>query len=161
MSHRLAALATALLAGFILTSCGDDEEAPTTTPVPASPSAASPSTVLVQPEPVQALQPDFTEAAEGVVEVTIQGALFVGNNVRVTFGEAVKIDVTNKDTESHNLRIAGFDGQYQTEDDAITAPDPISGGGSGSLDFAPAVPGQYTFRCDYHPGTMGGRVTVE
>jgi plastocyanin len=96
-----------------------------------------------------------------VVEVTIEGALFRGNNLRVPFGESVKIDVTNRDAETHNLRIAGFDGEFQTEDDAITAPDPIEANGAGSLDFSPIVTGAYTFRCDYHPGTMGGRVTVE
>jgi plastocyanin len=161
MPHRFAALTASVILALVLVACGDDDEGTTGTPKPASPSAASPSAVLVQPEPVQALDAEVAEPSDGVVEVTIEGAQFRGNNVRVTFGESVKIDVTNRDAENHNLRIAGFDGEYQTEDDAIVSPNPIEPNGAGSLDFVPLVAGAYTFRCDYHPGTMGGRVTVQ
>jgi plastocyanin len=161
MRFRLTALTAAVLLGAFIAACGDDDEESSGTPVPASPSAATPSTVLVQPESVQALDAAFTEASDGVVDVTIEGALFRGNNIKVAFGESVKIDVTNRDAEAHNLRLAGFDGEFQTEDDAITAPNPIEPNGAGSLDFSPVVPGAYTFRCDYHPASMGGRVTVE
>jgi len=161
MHYRILVLAGLLLAPLALAGCGGDDEEGAGTPVPASPSAASPSAVLVQPEPVQPLDAEFTEATEGVIEVTVQDSAFHGNKLRVSFGRSVKIDVTNKDGEAHNLRIAGFDGVYQTEDDAVTTPDRIDGGGSGSLDFSPAVPGAYTFHCDYHPATMGGRVIVE
>jgi plastocyanin len=141
-------------------ACSDDDE-PTPTANPNTPPAISPTQVLVQPSPVQALDATPTEASDGIIEVTIQGAAFVGNHLVVGFGESATIDVTNKDQQAHNLRIAGFDGEYQTEDDAVTDPDPIDAGGSGALSFAPAVPGTYTFRCDYHPGTMGGVVVVE
>jgi plastocyanin len=160
MKHRLIALIVPLLVA-LAAGCGSDDDEATGTPNPASPSAASPSGVLVQPEPVQALDQNITEPADGVVEVTIEGALFRGNNIRIPFGQSVKIDVTNADDETHNLRLAGFDGEYQTEDDAITAPDPIGPNGAGSLDFSPQVAGAYTFRCDYHPASMGGVVTVE
>jgi plastocyanin len=155
-------LIAVLLALSIAVSACDDEEDPEPTPRQVeSPAAISPTQVLVQPSPVQAVDAAVTIGVDGVMGVTIQDALFVGNNIQVPFGESATIDVTNKDTQPHNLRIAGFDGEYQTEDDAVTTPDAIDGGGSGSLEFAPAVPGSYTFRCDYHPGSMGGVVVVE
>jgi plastocyanin len=155
---------TAMLAGLSVlgVACEDDEgEEPLPTVAQDSPPAESPTAVLTQPEPVQPLDETVVTASAGVLEVTIENAQFVGNKLGLSPGEAANIDVTNRDTQVHNLRIAGFDGEYQTDDDAVTDPDPIEAGGSGSLQFAPAVPGQYTFRCDYHPGTMGGAVIVE
>jgi plastocyanin len=160
MPARLISLVPLLFVLAVGVACSNDEE-PGPTANPNNPPALSPTQVLVQPDPVQPLDEQATEAADGVIEVTIQGAAFVGNKLRVPFGESAKIDVTNKDEQAHNLRIAGFDGEYQTEDDAVTDPDAIDAGGSGSLNFAPAVPGTYTFRCDYHPGSMGGVVIVE
>jgi plastocyanin len=157
---RVAVLVAVLTVPALFVACGDDDE-PDATARPETPAALPPTQVLVQPDPVQALDADATEASDGVIEVTVAGALFIGNNLRVPAGSTAKIDVTNRDSQVHNLRIAGFDGVYQTEDDAVTSPDPIAGGGSGSLEFAPAVPGSYTFRCDFHPGTMGGVVVVE
>jgi len=157
---RLTVLDVLLFVPALTAACGDGED-PAPTARPETPAALSPTQVLVQPDPVQPLDAEFTEASDGVIEVTIQGAVFVGNKLRVPFGQSAKIDVTNKDGQVHNLRIAGFDGAYQTEDDGVTEPDPIEGGGSGTLEFAPAVPGAYTFRCDYHPGSMGGQVVVE
>lgn len=91
----------------------------------------------------------------------IQNAQFLQNALLVPIGESITIRVTNSDTQNHNLRLAGLDGEYTTEDDAVAAPDGIPAGGTAELILAPAVPGQYTFRCDFHPGTMGGIITVE
>lgn len=157
---RLAIFAMLLIGLTLAVACGGDDEAEPTAR-PQTPAALSPTQVLVQPDPVQAIETEFTSASDGVIEVTIQDAKFVGNNLSVPAGSTAKIDVSNRDGQPHNLRIAGFDGVYQTEDDAVTTPDPIAAGGSGSLEFAPAVPGSYTFRCDYHPGSMGGQVVVE
>jgi plastocyanin len=154
-------MAALLAVSVAVAACGDDEDPEPTPRQVESPAAISPTQVLVQPSPVQGVDGESTTAVDGVIEVTIQDALFIGNNIQVPFGQSATIDVTNKDAQAHNLRIAGFDGEYQTEDDAVSTPDPIDGGGSGSLEFAPAVPGSYTFRCDYHPGSMGGVVVVE
>jgi len=160
MPRPLIVVLAALLLTPVASACGGDD-GPEPTARPVTPAALSPTQVLAQPDPVQAIDSQATEAADGVIEVTIQGSLFIGNNLRVPVGTTAKIDVSNRDTQQHNLRIAGFDGAYLTEDDALTTPDPIEPSGSGSLEFAPAVPGAYTFHCDYHPGTMGGRVVVE
>lgn len=37
----------------------------------------------------------------------------------------------------------------------------ISGLGVDMLTYAGAAAGSYTFRCDLHPGTMGGVVVVD
>jgi plastocyanin len=158
---RMVALAALFMAVLFAAGCSGDDEEEEVTATPVPPPAASPTGVLTQPEPVQPLDAEFTEATDGVIEITIQGAVFVGNKLRVGVGETVTLDVTNRDGQPHNLRLAGFDGEFQTEDDALTDPDPIAANGSGSLEFAPAVLGAYTFRCDYHPGSMGGQVVVE
>ncbi len=156
----IAVLAAFLIMPALASACGGDD-APEPTARPVTPAALSPTQVLPQPDPVQPIDAQAVEASDGVIEVTIQDSLFIGNNLRVPAGSTAKIDVSNRDTQQHNLRIAGFDGAYLTEDDALTTPDPIEPDGFGSLEFAPAVPGAYTFRCDYHPGSMGGRVVVE
>jgi len=157
---RIAIFAALLIVSALVVACGGDDD-PEATVTPEAPAALSPTQVLVQPDPVQPIDTEFTSASDGVIEVTIQDSLFVGNNLRVPAGSTAKIDVSNRDVQPHNLRIAGFDGVFQTEDDAVTTPDPIAPDGSGSLEFAPAVPGSYTFRCDYHPGSMGGQIIVE
>ena len=158
---RLIAVLLSVLTLVALAACGDDESEEGDSPDVASPSAIAATSILPQPDPVQALDEGFSEASDGVIQVTIRGAVFRGNKLKVPFGQSAKIDVTNKDEQRHNLRIAGFDGEFQTEDDAVSSPDPIEGAGSGSLEFAPLVPGAYTFRCDYHPGSMGGQIVVE
>ena len=156
----VAVFAALLIVPALAAACGGDD-APEPAARPETPAALSPTGVLVQPDPVQPIDTQAVEASDGVIEVTIHDSLFIGNNLLVPAGSSAKIDVSNRDDQPHNLRIAGFDGVYQTEDDAVTTPDPIAAHGSGSLEFAPAVPGAYTFRCDYHPGSMGGQVVVE
>lgn len=124
--------------------------------------SAAPTVGAIQTQPQVVQQPgDVVEPQDSVVEITISGARFLQNQLKLRVGEAVTIRVLNQDDQKHNLRIAGLDGQYETEDDAVTVPDAIPGGESGELKFAPVVPGEYTFRCDFHPGTMGGQIIVQ
>ena len=39
--------------------------------------------------------------------------------------------------------------------------DAFYGGETGELIFSPLVPGAYSFRCDFHPDQMGGRIEVQ
>ncbi|HSP55619.1 MAG TPA: cupredoxin domain-containing protein, partial [Dehalococcoidia bacterium] len=114
-----------------------------------------------QPSPVQPPVGTPAQPEEGVFEIFVESAQYHGNSINATAGQSIVIRVTNRDQITHNLRIAGLDGQYDTEDDAVTEPDAIPGGTSGQLDFAPAIRGAYTFRCDYHPGSMGGQIIVQ
>ncbi len=58
------------------------------------------------------------------------------------------------------MSIAGLDGEYETQDDAVTDPEALQPGESGELTFVPQVAGNYTFRCDFHPANMGGQIEV-
>ena len=157
MSHRVVlACAVLLLAVVAVAACGDDDDEGTGTP-DALPSIGS---IQDQPEPVQELDAEAVEAEGGIIEITAAGTRFGPNNVSTTVGEAVTVRVINDDPQPHSLRIAGPDGVYETEDDAVTAPDSIEGGSTGELIFSPVIPGAYTFRCDFHPGSMGGRIVV-
>ncbi len=149
-----AAVAVAVLSAV---ACGGNDGDKT---VPAS---TVPVAVQIQPqpEPVQQLDAALTEAKEGVIEVSAENVSFRPNRLSVPIGQSVTIRVTNKDAQAHKLRIAGLDGQYETEDDAVTEPPSIAGGETGELTFAPQVAGAYTFRCDFHPGSMGGQIVVQ
>jgi plastocyanin len=148
---------------FAAAACDDESDKPT--PVPgvvtqtpnAVPSVGAPQD---QPTPAQELSANAIEPKDGVVEMTASGTRYKDNRVQVTPGEAVVIRLTNQDTTAHNLRIAGVDGQFETEDDAITTPDAIEGGQAGELTFASPAQGAYTFRCDFHPDSMGGVILV-
>lgn len=153
MRLSLAVALALLLAGY---ACSDDDEGgPTRTPGDAS--IAGPRQ---QPAPAQPLAARPAEPTDGAFEISASGGKFVGNYLATPVGEAVIIRVTNDDTAKHNLRIAGLDGQFETEDDAIIEPPAIEPGGVGELTFAPPVGGSYTFRCDFHPKSMGGQIDV-
>ena len=149
-----------LLTLFLAACSGDDDDAGAEI-VEATPTADTNLTVQNQPDPVQPPVGTPSTPEESVYEVFVEGAAYYGNTVNVTLGELAIIRVTNNDQLTHNLRLAGLDGQYDTEDDAVTEPAAIEPGSSGELNFAPAIRGAYTFRCDYHPGTMGGQVIVK
>lgn len=144
----------------LLASCsGDDDDGIEVLEDTPTPEASV--TVQDQPDPVQAPAGTPSQPEKGVYEVIAENTAFRGNDITLPLGQPSIIRVVNRDQQTHNLRIAGLDGRYDTEDDAITDPSAIGPGGTGELSFAPAVPGAYTFRCDYHPGSMGGRITVE
>lgn len=146
---------------LLMSACSgdDDDDGGAATAVESSPTPLA--TVQNQPEPVQPVSGEPSQPEEGVYEIVSENAAFQGNDVQLPLGQPSIIRVVNRDQLTHNLRIAGLDGQYDTEDDAVTEPAAIEPGSSGELSFAPAIPGKYTFRCDYHPGSMGGQITVE
>lgn len=159
---RIALIGSPLLVVMLLLAAcsGDDEDdGGAATVVDTSPTPLA--TVQNQPEPVQPGSGEPSQPEEGVYEITAENAAFQGNDVVLPLGQPSIIRVVNSDQLTHNLRIAGLDGQYDTEDDAVTEPAAIEPGSSGELSFAPAIPGAYTFRCDFHPGSMGGQITVE
>jgi len=158
----IALLSIGLLA---IAGCGggdDDSVEISDTPFVPQDTAPAPTVALQpQPQPVQPLDEQVSAAAAGLVEINIASALFAPNRWSMTLGETVGINVTNADTQEHNLRLAGLDGQFETDDDAITSPSPIAPGESGELTFVPQVAGNYTFRCDFHPASMGGQIEVQ
>ena len=159
MRAALAILAVSLLGAVVLAACGDgDSNGGGNGTIDRVPTVGA---LQEQPQPVQALDEEATEPEDGVLEVQIEGAIFLHNRLSAPVGQGVTIRVTNNDGQPHNLRLAGLDGQYDTEDDAVTQPATIEGQGAGELNFSPPVPGAYTFRCDFHPGSMGGQIIAE
>jgi len=152
----------AILAAIAGCGGGDEkvETLPTVAVVQDTATAPPPQQVQAQPSPSQPLDPTASSAEGGIIAIEAREARFVRNFWTITVGESVTIQLNNADSQQHNLRIAGPDGEYQTQDDAITVPEAINAGESGELTFAPLVQGPYTFRCDFHPDTMGGLIVV-
>jgi len=156
----LALVVLSAVAALWTSACGggDDDAAGGAAKIGPAPSIAAPQR---QPAPAQRLDSQLTEPVDGVIEVEISGARYLRNQLHIPAGQPVTIRVINRDSQPHNLRVAGLDGDYQTEDDAVTEPPAVDGNGTGELKFAPPVPGRYTFHCDFHPGTMGGQIVVD
>ena len=151
-----------VLAVLASVACGSDSnDVGNGAATPSGDDATVGPQLLDQPGSPQVLSGQVTKPANEVVDIVAAGVSFQQNNVAVSLGEAVVIRVTNSDLVAHNLRIAGLDGEYETEDDAVTEPDTLGGGDAGELTFAPPVAGAYTFRCDFHPASMGGIIVVE
>jgi plastocyanin len=162
--------AALLLLGFVaiaaaLAACGGDDE--TVEPLPTvavvQDTATAPPTreIQAQPDSAQPLDATASVAEDGVIAIGALNTLFAPNSWTIAVGESITIQLNNADSQQHNLRIAGPDGEYQTQDDAVTVPEAVNGGESGELTFAPLVQGPYTFRCDFHPDTMGGQIEVQ
>jgi plastocyanin len=79
----------------------------------------------------------------------------------VPAGKKFRINLTNDGpTFAHNMRIAGPDGEFDTEDDLVSTPSAQRVGVSGDLVGQIDQPGTYDVRCDFHPEIMVGTVTV-
>lgn len=156
-------LITAFLAVglFVLAACEEEEEAPGVTPAPGA-LAPQPR----RPDTAQELQAEVAEPVNGVIETseteTAEGlGFFTKNNLKVPLGQTVTIRFKNEGVAVHNLRIAGVDGQWNTEDDLFTSEDGEKPGEVAEIEFTPQVPGIYVFRCDFHPGDAWGQIVVE
>ncbi len=160
---RLLSAVVAFAVAASLAACSGDEDVDTgpTVAVPQDTAPAPSLELATQPEPSQPLDEQTSSAQDGIITIEIQGAKFEPNHWSVELGQTVTIRVANSDSQQHNLRIAGLDGEYNTQDDAVTAPDTLSGGETGELTFVPQVAGNYTFHCDFHPASMGGRIEVK
>lgn len=77
-----------------------------------------------------------------------------------TAGQKVTFTLQNQGLVPHNMRIAPLDGNYDGTQAAVSQPDIILNGKSGSLTWTPAAPGTYKFRCDIHPDQMTGTIVV-
>ena len=71
----------------------------------------------------------------------------------------VKLNLSNLGEFVHNIRIAGPDGEYETEDDILS--EDVLPGETGDLIFELDDEGAYIFRDDFHKETMTGVLTVE
>ncbi len=98
------------------------------------------------------------EPTDGVIETDSEDNFFTLNNFAVKVGEEVTIRLTNPGLLPHNLRIAGLDGEWSTDDDFTTAI--LSNGEVDEFSFVLDEPATLVFRCDVHPIDMWGQITV-
>ncbi len=131
MKQILAALVLASLLGLLAPACGGGSESVLPTPGPAG---------------------------EAVIRVEMRNNRFSPSALTIRAGRDYILELRNRDGEAHNLRIAGVDNEYETEDDLVS--DNVDPGKTGSLEFRIGQPGVYDFRSDSQPIMMVGTLTV-
>lgn len=95
-------------------------------------------------------------------DVSMGDNFFDPNEFTVSPGASLTFNLTNDGAAIHNMRVAGADNEFGTDDDAVSDSDLVSAGETAVLVWtAPAEPGVYDFYCDYHTTDMIGTVTVE
>jgi len=92
------------------------------------------------------------------IDVTAQGFAFDKTTIQVTAGQPFTIKMDNKDTAVHNVHIYTQKGGTSI---AVTDPQAIPAGSSGTLTTTITQPGTYYFQCDFHPEQMNGTLTVK
>jgi plastocyanin len=127
----LAALMLASLLGLLALACGEGSKSVLPTPGPGG---------------------------ETVIRVEMRNGLFSPSSLTLRVGGDYILELRNKDGKAHNLRIAGPDGTYDTEDDLVS--DDVDAGKTGSLALRFDQPGAYDFRSDSQPISMVGTLTV-
>jgi plastocyanin len=95
-------------------------------------------------------------------DVTLTDNKFDPAEFTVPPGSSVTFNLTNNGAAMHNMRIAGEDGKYNSDDDAVSDPDLVNGGATATVEWtAPGSPGETKFQCDFHPTDGQGTITIE
>jgi plastocyanin len=105
----------------------------------------------------------------GELSITMHDNRFDPNELTLTAGADVTIQLSNEGAAVHNVHVAGADGSYPETFCTAGGPNPCSdptripGGDSGTLTFTvPDTPGeQLAFRCDFHPTEMKGTFNIQ
>jgi len=92
------------------------------------------------------------------IDVAAQGIAFDKTTLEAKASQPFAIRLDNKDSVTHNLHIFTKKGGDSI---AVTDPDAVQGGKTGTLTTTIAQPGDYYFQCDFHPGQMNGTLTVK
>jgi plastocyanin len=118
---------------------------------------------VVDGSPTPTAGPGETPPPDGDGIAVIMGDNFFDpNEVTVAAGATVTFNLTNEGIAIHNMRVAGLDGEYSTDDDAVSDPGLVMGGGTATVTWtAPDQVGEIIFRCDFHPIEMIGTITVQ
>jgi plastocyanin len=90
----------------------------------------------------------------GPIQVTAQNIRFNPDTLTVKAGQAVTVDITNKDSVPHTFEIEGVEGA------GIGVPP----GGEGTVEFTIDQPGTYTIFCgveNHRAQGMVGRLIVQ
>ncbi|MCH7952266.1 MAG: cupredoxin domain-containing protein [Chloroflexi bacterium] len=158
-----------IAAGLLLiaAACGDDDDGngddgDGDTPTPEATVDATPAEgIQTQPDSPQEVGAEVTEAVDGVLQTAVGDNFYTLNNLKAPLNETTTIEIVNDGNAIHNMRIAGPDGEFNTDDDSVSDPEQITGGSTATVEFTPTLAGTYTFRCDFHPAEQGGVIVVE
>jgi plastocyanin len=137
-------VALAALGGVLLLSGGDDS-------VPAAPSAT-------QDARVAGLPIDVTLTVEADDDGQNVDPRYIPPQITAQAGQVVEIVMPNAGSVVHNLRVAGLDGEYTTDDDWITDPLSVQAGDEGRVVLKIDEAGTYPFKCDFHPTQVGALI---
>jgi plastocyanin len=114
-------------------------------------------------EPTASEPPAGSPAPDGsTLAVSLGDNFFEPGEYVVAAGASVTFDITNDGSAIHNMRIAGADNEYDSDDDAVSDPEIVPGGQDAVVTWQSSdAPGEIDFRCDFHPDQMTGTITVQ
>ncbi len=146
---------------LVAAACGDDDDddddddataVATSTRAPAATGTTAPAaTGTTAP----------AAGGETTFDIVMKDNTFDPAEIVVAAGEEITVNLVNEGQAIHDMRIAGVDGDYDTDDDFVSDPDLMRGGEEGTLVFTIDEAGEYDFRCDFHPTEMTGTIEVE
>jgi len=102
--------------------------------------------------------PNPGPGGETVIRVDMRDNFFSPNNITIRTNQKYILELRNRGDAPHNLRIAGPDLEFDTDDDI--ASELIDGGKTGTFPLEMTVAGTFPFRCDPHAVEMEGTLTV-
>jgi uncharacterized cupredoxin-like copper-binding protein len=92
-------------------------------------------------------------------DLEMQDDRYAPDALVIVAGKKVKLNLVNVGNFVHNIRIAGPDGVYDTDDDIVS--EDILPGETGELIFVVGEEGVYIFRDDFRRDTLTGILTVQ
>jgi plastocyanin len=95
-------------------------------------------------------------------DVSMGDNFFEPKEFTVKTGQKVTFNLKNDGAAIHNMRVAGADNEYNTDDDALSDPSQFSPGDTGTLEWtAPDKAGEIDLKCEFHPTDSTGIIKVE
>ena len=144
--------------GFLIVRL--DEEGEFEFQDPSAPRAIG--TIVVSEEPAAEIpEAGDLEPVDVTLDVSMGDNFFEPSELEVGAGQTFRINLTNDGEFIHNLRIAGPDGEFETEDDLVSTPKFQTGGETGELVGQIDEPDVYSFRSDSQSTEMVGTITVK
>ncbi len=110
-------------------------------------------TIIVGEPKGDSPSPSASPAADADVAIEGTEDAFVPSEVSASAGQTVRITLTASGRFVHNVRIAGPDEEYETDDDLVS--DDVAPGETIPFIVTLDKPGTYEFRCDFHTQTSG------
>lgn len=80
--------------------------------------------------------------------------------IQVAAGTDIAATLTSAGANPHDMRIAGPDGEFNSDDDIVSDPDAITEGATGTITFN-LTAGTYLYQCDFHTDQMKGEIVAQ